>query len=88
MLACHLCARPWNDHAADCRVVADLQRLRRVHDRLVAEGRDDDLVRRMARYLDLFGDLPCQRQPDMPDAAACAACGHKDVCVILPAGGA
>jgi len=84
MLTCHVCQKPWGQHAPNCRVLVDLDRMRRVHDRLVAEGRDADLRQRMGRYIELFGVLPCQQRPTMPTHSDCDSCGHKEVCVILP----
>lgn len=86
MKTCHICRRPWDSHSADCRVLEDLDRMRRVHDRLVSEGREPELRGRMSRYLGLFGKLPCQARDGLPTASDCNSCGHKDVCVIVPAG--
>lgn len=84
MLTCHICRQPWTSHAPDCRVPADLARMRKVAERLEAEGRDDPLLHKLRTYLGLFGQLPCQGRAAMPDAHDCASCGHKEVCVILP----
>lgn len=85
MQTCHICHQSWlGPHAPDCRVHADVERLRRVHERMVAEGRNEPLTARIAGYLGLFGDLPCQQRPGMPTAHDCDTCGHKEVCVILP----
>lgn len=84
MLTCHACRQPWNAHRPDCRVLSDIARLRRVHDRLAAEGRDEALRGKIAGYLNLFGRLPCQGRAAMPVDADCERCGHKEVCVILP----
>lgn len=84
MKTCHVCGQSWLAHAPDCRVRDDLARMQRVHDRLVAEGRDPELANRIGGYLAIFGHLACQQRPEMPSHADCNACGHKDICVILP----
>lgn len=84
MKTCHICHQSWTAHAPNCRVHADMERLRRVHERMVADGRDDPLRDKMATYINLFGNLPCQKQPELPTTRDCEKCGHKAVCVILP----
>ncbi|HSV28536.1 MAG TPA: hypothetical protein VLL76_03230 [Candidatus Omnitrophota bacterium] len=84
MRICHVCGQSWLDHSQDCRVRSDLERMRRVLDRLREEGREQELQFRMGRYLDLFGNLSCQGKAEMPTHEDCNRCGHKDICVILP----
>lgn len=84
MRNCHICHQSWLGHAPDCRVHADIERLRRVYERMLGDGREDPLMTKMASYIGLFGDLPCQKRPEMPTAQDCGKCGHKAVCVILP----
>ncbi|MGE5504581.1 MAG: hypothetical protein ACM31L_09175 [Actinomycetota bacterium] len=84
MKVCHVCRRPWLDHAPDCRVLADLDRMRRVFARLVAENREAGLSRKIGTYLEEFGKLPCQQHDGLPDSHDCDACGHREVCVIMP----
>lgn len=62
----------------------DLARMHRVLERLLSEGRETELANRIASYLGLFGNLPCQQRPGLPSHGDCNSCGHKDVCVILP----
>lgn len=85
MLTCHVCTRPWNDHAADCRVREDMDRLGRVHRRLLAEGRQPDLTERIGRYLNLFGHLSCQSHDGPATPEECGKCGNAEFCVIMPA---
>ena len=85
MRHCHVCGQSWLNHAPDCRVRDDIERMRRAYDRMVAEGRDDELRRRIKGYLDLFGALPCQERDAAPTKSDCASCGHGDICVIAKA---
>lgn len=85
MRICHVCGMRWDSHAPDCRVRADLERMRRTRDRMVSEGRGGELLQKMDSYLKLFGELPCQLLERMPVVNDCSKCGHGDVCVIKPA---
>ncbi len=84
MKECHLCHAPWAAHAPGCRVPADLERMRRVYDRLVAEDREAILRERIGGYLREFGTLRCQRADHPPGAPLCADCGYPDICILVP----
>ncbi len=88
MRECHVCARSWSNHAPDCRVHADLERMRRVLVRLDEEDREPVLRARMGSYLEEFGNLPCQREEGFPSQSSCRKCGHNGICVIITDGAA
>ncbi len=83
MRKCHVCGQSWTAHAHDCRIRDDIDRMRRIHDRMIAEGRTDALRHRIKTYLDLFGALPCQHRDGLPSPHDCASCGHGDICVMV-----
>jgi len=54
MTCCHLCVAPVPEHPDDCRVWLDLERFRRVYDRLGVR-QADRLGQRLWFYLALHG---------------------------------